>query len=235
VGGDYHTLRQMEDPELIENAELELIEMIERDRVHPSVVMWSVGNENFTFLPSARGMYEKLIATARRFDPDRPVTFALLVGPGVSPLLEQTGDLGDVISLNEYYGWYFGKAEGVAGMLDRFHKKYPDKLIIVSEFGAGTVAGRHADPPEKFSEEYQQYFFETQFPLILSRPWVVGTMPWALADFRCPWFGAEHPVPEMNLKGLVDYNRRKKAAFDALANIYAEIEKTGAPPGQPPR
>ncbi|HUT54306.1 MAG TPA: glycoside hydrolase family 2 TIM barrel-domain containing protein [bacterium] len=225
VGGDYHTLRQMEDPELIASARLELIEMIERDRVHPSVIMWSVGNENFTFIPSARGMYEQLIATARRFDPDRPVTFALLVGPGVSPLLEQTGDLADVISLNEYYGWYFGKAQGVAKMLDRFHQKYPDKLIIVSEFGAGTVAGRHADPPEKFSEEYQKYFFETQFPLILQRPWVVGTMPWVFADFRCPWFGPEHPVPGMNLKGLVDYNRNQKAAFNTVAGIYAEIEK----------
>jgi beta-glucuronidase len=227
VGGDYHTLRQMSDPELIANAELELIEMIERDRVHPSVIMWSVGNENFTFLPGARKMYEQLIAIAGRFDPERPVTFELIVSPVLSPLLEKTGDLGDVLSLNEYYGWYFGKAPGVAGMLESFHKKYPDKLIIVSEFGAGTVAGRHADPPGKFSEEYQVYFYETQFPLILQRPYVVGTMPWVFADFRCPWFMSEHPVPEMNLKGLVDYNRHKKAAFDTVSRIYAKIEKQG--------
>lgn len=226
VGGGYPTLRQMNDPELLKNASQQLIEMIERDRNHPGVIMWSVGNENFTFLRRARKMYQELIALSRRFDPGRPVSYALLSSPyGITPALEQTGDMGDVIMLNEYFGWYFGKAEQLGEFLDRVHRRYPGKPIIVSEFGAGTVYGRHTDPPEKFSEEYQVYFYETQFRQILERPYVVGTMPWVFSDFRCPWFLEEHPVYQVNLKGLVDYERNKKAAFSTVGDIYEEIER----------
>ncbi len=230
IGGGYPTFEQMNDPELIANAEQQLIEMIERDRNHPSVIMWSMGNENSTFLKRAQEMYERLISVSREFDPERPVTFALLSSPFyVTPLLERTAHLADVLMMNEYYGWYFGKAKKVGAFLDRVHEKYPDKPVIVSEFGAGTVPGRRADPPEKFSEDYQVYLYETQYKEVLARPYVAGTMPWILADFRCPWFLAEHPVYMMNLKGLVSYGREKKAAFHAVSRIYAGLERSGGP------
>jgi len=238
VGGGYPTLRQMQDQELLKSAQLQLIEMIERDRNHPAIIMWSVGNENFTFLNRARTMHESLLETSRRFDPSRPATFALLVGPVVSPALERTADLSEIIFLNQYYGWYFGRPEGVGGLLDRFHEKYPDKPIIVSEFGAGAVRGRHSDPPLKFTEDYQAFFYEVQFAEILSRPFVHGTMPWVFSDFRCPWFKEEHPVYEMNLKGLVDYHRNKKAAFEVVRGIYsglAERAGRGTPESPSPR
>ena len=229
ISEEYPTLKQMNDPELINNARQQIIEMIERDRNHPSIIMWSVGNENFTFLKRSQKMYEKLIATSRRFD-DRPVTFALLSSPFyITPMLERTGHLADVIMLNEYYGWYFGKPEKVGKFLDRVHKKYPDKPIIVSEFGAGTVYGRHETPPGKFSEEYQAHVYETQYRHFLDdRPWVVGAMPWILADFRCPWFLEEHPIYMMNLKGVVDYERNKKMAFSTLSRIYGEMAEKEA-------
>jgi len=231
VGGrEYQVLGQMKDPELYANAEQQLIEMIERDRNHPSVIMWSVGNENFTFLGSSREMLRRLVEVCKRFD-DRPVTFALLSAPyGITPLLERTGDLPDVLMMNEYYGWYFGRAEKIGEFLDRVHRRWPDKPIIVSEFGAGAVQGRHSGaPPEKFSEEYQVYLYHTQYDEILEKPFVAGTMPWILADFRCPWFLEEHPVYQMNLKGLVSHQRVKKQAFEAVSEIYGRIEKEGGP------
>jgi len=221
ISKQYSTLQQMTDPELLDNASKQIIEMIERDRNHPSIVMWSVGNENLTYIKSARKMYKRLIDVSRRFDPEREITFALLSGPVVSPLMEKTGDMPDVIFVNEYYGWYFGEPEGVGGFLDKVHEKYPEKPIVISEFGAGTVAGRHSDVPEKFSEEYQVHVYETQFREIEKRPFVKGTMPWILADFRCPWFKEEHPVYEMNLKGLVNYDRsHKKMAFETIKEFY---------------
>ncbi len=223
VGEGYPTLSQMTDPELLDNASQQLIEMIERDRNHASIIMWSVGNENLTYIKSARKMYEHLMGVCKRFDPEREVTFALLCGPGVSPLLEKTGDMPDVLFLNEYYGWYFGEAEGVGSLLDKVHKKYPGKPIVISEFGAGTVAGQHSKEPEKFSEEYQAHVYESQFAQVSKRPWVKGTMPWILADFRCPWFKEEHPVYEMNLKGILNYDRsHKKMAFETIRDFYKE-------------
>jgi hypothetical protein len=74
------------------------------------------------------------------------------------------------------------------------------------------------------------YFYKTQLEQILSRPYVAGTMPWILSDFLCPWFLEEHPVYLMNLKGLTDYERNQKAAFDLFAETYAQIEENGYPP-----
>lgn len=231
IGGGYKTRDQMIDPDMLANAEQQLVEMIERDRNHPSIIMWSVGNENWTFSNKSRVMYETLIDTARRFDPGRPVAVVVATAPVLTPAFEKAADMADVIHVNEYYGWYYGKADGVAGLLDKFHEKYPDKLIVVSEFGAGTEYGRHRDPPEKFSEEYQAYIFETHFRHLMERPYVVGAMPWVFSDFRCAWFEDEHPIYHMNLKGLVDYERNKKMAFDTVADIYAEIEARDA--GEP--
>jgi len=219
-------IRQITEPELVENALLTLAEMIERDRNHPSIIIWSIGNENLTlFFNYARKTYQELYQLAKKLDPSRPVTFALLTSPYLSPAFEQSADLAEIISVNEYYGWYFGKISGAGRFFDRLHKKYPDKPIVVSEFGAGAVPGwRDPKAEKKFSEDYQARLLKETWEQILEREWIVGGMPWVFADFRCGWFGKEHPVPGMNLKGIVDYHRQKKLGYDQLKQIYQRIE-----------
>ncbi len=224
--GRFQPLSQQKNPELIANALQQLLETIERDRNHACVIMWSMGNENLTYIPSSRRIYEAEIEAARRFDPDRVLTWALLSGPVISPLLERTADLADVISINQYYGWYVGKVEGAGPLFDRFHKKYPTKPLLISEFGADASYGRHdeSEKPEKFSEEYQVYILENTWKQMLNRPFIVGGMPWIFADFRCGWYGKMHPVFHMNEKGVLSHDRRRKLGYEALKQIYAGIE-----------
>jgi beta-glucuronidase len=223
--GDRGMLSQINDPDLIENATQQLIEMIEHDRNHPSIIMWSLGNENMSFLPRSRIIFEHLYQTARRFDPDRPVTFAIITFPLLSPALERTADIGDLIMVNEYIGWYIGEVDDLRAYLEKLHARYPDKAILISEFGAGAEPGRHDEKvlPEKFSEEFQAHLLKATWEVILEKPYVIGGMPWCFADFRCAQWDESHPVPLMNLKGVVDYNRKKKLAFDTLKEIYQDI------------
>ncbi len=208
----------------------QLIETIERDRNHPCLVIWSVGNENLTAFYAIKHLLKKLYATAKFVDPTRPTTFALLRFP---PFLEKSAGIADVIFTNEYFGWYNGKVEDLDRYLDLLHKKFPEKPIMVSEFGAGAVIGKS---PEKlyslgsvkrdFTEEYQAYFHQKQFEIILSKPYVVGTMPWIFADFRDDK-RPHNPIVNFNLKGLVNYQRQKKKAFEVVSRIYHQIEKSG--------
>lgn len=233
LGHSFHSVCSTMRKEVCKEATRQLIEMIERDRNHPSVVMWSVGNENVPFIPSIRKILKKLCAVSRRFDPVRPITLATMHIPyGVIPRLDFSAALGDVLFINEYCGWYSDKPEDVGPYLDSIHKKWPDKPVVVSEFGAGSVKGReHGElidvgmgSKRDFSENYQKNFYKIQLEQILKRPFVIGTMPWVFADFRDDK-RPNNPIPNMNLKGLVTYDREPKKAYHVFAETYAQLEK----------
>jgi beta-glucuronidase len=225
--GDIGMMSQIYDPDVVKNAMRQLLEMIERDRNHPSIIMWSLGNENMSFMARSRTIFEYLYSTARHFDPERPVTFAIITFPVLSPAFEKTADIADLIMVNEYMGWYYGEVHDLAGYLDELHARFPDKPILLSEFGAGAKSGQHDSQtmPKKFSEEFQAKLLKDTWDVLLEKPYVIGGMPWLYADFRCSQWGKDHPVPMMNLKGVVDHDRNKKLGFEALKEIYEKIEK----------
>jgi len=228
---NHHSLKAARSGRLYNDAAKQLIEMIERDRNHPSIIMWSVGNENWPFAPSVRELLKKLYHTAKQFDSSRPVTFALITAPyRLTPTLDMLMDIPDVLFINEYYGWYFGKPHRIGPYLEAVHNKYPEKPILVSEFGAGAVIGRKPGNPvpvgfgvkKDFTEEYQAFFYRQQLKEILEKPYVIGTMPWVFADFREDK-RPKNPYPKVNLKGLVNQQREKKKAFFVLSETYREI------------
>ncbi len=227
--GKYRPLLQQTNREMIANAIQQLVEMIERDRNHACVVMWSLGNENLTFIPSSRGMYKKEIEVARRFDPDRVLTWALLSGFWATSFMEQTADMADVISINQYAGWYWGDVESAGPLFDWYHRRFPNKPMLISEFGADASYGKHdeSDSPEKFTEEYQAYILEETWRQIRDRDFVSGGMPWIFADFRCGWYGPMHPIYHWNEKGVLSHARSKKLGYHTLKRIYAGIEEGG--------
>ncbi len=224
---------QFTEPELVGNAVLSLVEMIESDRNHPSVLAWSIGNENWTFTKDSCSTYETLRNVAKEFDPDRPVTFALL--QTMWPLKEKCAHIADFISVNEYFGWYVGKVEDVRDYLKRVHERYPDKPIVISEFGAGSVMNEdrirdgRQDGMGTFDPEEQARIIARQWEIFRELPFVWGGMPWVFADFRNAWFKEEHPIPYFNLKGVLTYYRIPKPAYYVLKNIYKDLENNPPP------
>ncbi|WRT66013.1 uncharacterized protein IL334_002964 [Kwoniella shivajii] len=79
-------------------------ELVQRDKNHPSVVMWCIANEPDSGESGARAYFQPLAELTHQLDPTRPVTFTNL--GMVPPEKETIGDLFDIISLNRYYGWY---------------------------------------------------------------------------------------------------------------------------------
>jgi hypothetical protein len=232
-------LRQLHDPSLLRNAARQLVEMIERDRNNPAVILWSVGNECYDLFDGGAAAPAFLRDLARRFDASRPVTMATLTF-GARPLdaLRRGAESLDVLSVNFYFGWYYGEASEVGPYLDRLHAQFPGKPIVISECGAEAALGRRErDGPfetgfvpfgRTYSEEYQAGVLADIWRATRARPFMAGISPWVLADFRCPWF-PKNPVPGYNTKGLLTRERIPKQGFRTLAALYGEAARADAP------
>lgn len=195
-------------------------ELVARDKNHPSVVMWVVANEPDASQPEGRAYFEPVVAETRRLDPSRPVAYvnSMLAGADQCVLT----DLFDVMLINRYYGWYFltGDFQTTEAALEndlrRWAEKY-DKPIIVTEYGADTLAGLHSTLPVAWSEEYQTRMLEVYHRVFDRIDSVVGEHVWNFADFATP----TSPFRvDGNKKGVFTRDRRPKAAAFSLRDRW---------------
>jgi len=203
----------------------QLREMILQNRNHPSVIIWSVANEVPSDTTAVRDYIDRATAYVKEIDPSRLVTFA-----SDRHLQDICYGAVDVIATNEYFGWYYGKMSDVGPLLDNLHRKWPQKPIVVSEFGAGCALGRKpsALPARAFdySEDYQVELLRSHLGQILAPErsgYVAGSTIWVYNDFPDPARIAPSQPPGhpfVNLKGLVTQHRQKKRAYAAVQKIY---------------
>jgi beta-glucuronidase len=218
----YWTIR-WENPDTYANAEKQLVEMITRDKNRASVILWSVANE--TPISEPRLLFlSRLVERARREDPTRLVTAALQVRDAHADtymLDDPLGQVLDVLGCNEYVGWYFGLPERA----DQIQWKTPyDKPLIMSEFGAGALQGYHGDEGTIFTEEYQRNVYEHQIGMLKRIPFLRGTTPWILMDFRSPRRTLPGIQDYFNRKGLISERGQKKAAFFVMQEFYESVK-----------
>ncbi|HKF22561.1 MAG TPA: glycoside hydrolase family 2 TIM barrel-domain containing protein [Candidatus Angelobacter sp.] len=222
---------QWENPDTLHNAENQLKELIARDHNRASLIIYSVANE--TPISDARNRFlSQLIQDAHAGDPTRLVSAALQAGEIVEndhisvrisdPIASQL----DVMGNNEYIGWYIHRPADAD--VTSWSSEY-DKPLIMSEFGGDALSGYHGDPATRWTEEYQEDLYEHQIAMLKRIPFLRGTTPWILKDFRSPRRTLPHIQDYFNRKGLVSDQGKKKKAFFALQKYYRELEGTGKP------
>ncbi len=209
----------------LKNARQQLSEAISRDRNRAAIIVWSMANE--TPLSDARNAFlESLMERARALDSTRLLSAALQhhakEGDALTQVLDDSiGAQLDIIGVNEYIGWYGGLPS------DAPRTKWDigfDKPVVVSEFGAGAVAGRHGSRDERWTEEYQEYLYQQTLRMLESMPKVRGVSPWILADFRSPKRLLPGVQDGWNRKGLISNGGVKKKAFFTLREFYEKKE-----------
>lgn len=189
-------------------------ELITQCYNHPSIVCWGLSNE-----VTVNGMSEDLLdnhrelnALAHRMDTTRPTTMAhAFMLEQDSPLI----DIADIGSYNLYFGWYLGTLEQNDSFFDEYHKKFPNRCIGFSEYGADANPQFQAVHPEQgdYSETYQCAYHEYILNLISQRPWLWATHLWNLFDFAADGRD-EGGKKGVNQKGLVSFDRKlRKDAF----------------------
>lgn len=211
--------------EVLKKAQTQLKEMISRDRNRASVIIWSVGNE--TPVSETRTEFmSTLVKDAKKLDPSRLVSAALEVGysAGVNYVDDPLGEFTDIVSLNEYLGWYTGLPD--ACRTAKWETKYK-KPFFISETGAGAKGGFHDVKEMRFSEEYQEWYYKEQINMFKNRfpDNFAGLSPWILADFRSPRRNNPDFQEGWNRKGLIDNEGNKKLAFFVLKNYYQELKQ----------
>jgi beta-glucuronidase len=203
---------------------------------HPSILLWSIGNELATPTDASETSYIAGAAKlARQLDPTRPVGLAVEGWPGVA--CEAAYAPLDVIGLNEYFGWYDendGSTVDRAGLspyLDFFHSCYPRQSIFVSEYG---FEASQAGPVEQQGTyAFQTDAIEYHLGVFDEKPWLGGAVYWALQDFECrpEWAGGNpEPDPPLFQKGLIDQAGQAKPAFAAVQQAYRATVQVGGPP-----
>ena len=212
--------------EVFEKAQKQLTEMITRDHNRASVIIWSVGNE--TPVNEARTTFmHNLISAARELDATRLISAALQseynAEQKTNMIDDPLGKYVDLVSFNEYLGWYGGLPSNATNAT---WKTIYEKPLFISETGAEALGGFHADSLTRWSEEYQEWYYREQVAMLKHMPEnFVGVSPWILVDFRSP--RRNNPVYQegWNNKGLLDHNGKPKKAFYILKNYYKERAK----------
>ncbi|MGB5942939.1 MAG: glycoside hydrolase family 2 TIM barrel-domain containing protein [Leeuwenhoekiella sp.] len=211
--------------ETYKKAEKQLSEVVSRDKNRASVIIWSMANET----PQSEerlSFLTNLAKTTRKLDNTRLITAALEDHPSegdenVMVIEDKFSDIVDIVSFNQYYGWYGGKIKDLKNISWEIDI---DKPVIISEFGAAALQGYHGDKSTTWTEDNQAYLYEETLPALAKIKQISGITPWILTDFRSP--RRMHDVYQngYNRKGLISETGNKKKAFYTLKNFYKNLK-----------
>ena len=231
------------------NSKNMLTEIINQNYNHPSIILWSMGNE-MGWLPDFPGgdntekmnsFLTEINDIAHKLDPSRKTTLRKY---------EEGSKIVDVFSPSIWSGWYSGSYKSYKKALDTYKKKYPH--FIHAEFGGDSQVGRHSENPitgegaiksegweeaivqtkvaniaqiGDWSESYIVDLFDWHLHVSENDPDFVGNVQWAFKDFATP-LRPEDDIPYMNQKGLVDRNGNPKDAYYVFKSYWSEVPFT---------
>ena len=202
-------------PEARANTLSQMEELVTQNYNHPSIICWGLSNE----ITAGSAVNEDMLENHRalndlchQLDAMRPTSMAnVFMLETDSPILE----IPDINSYNLYFGWYLGELKQNEQFFDSYHKKYPDRVIGFSEYGAECNVKFQSSTPEcgDYSEQYQCLYHEHMLKMFETRPYLWATHVWNMFDFGSDGKdeGGKHGF---NQKGLVTADRKiKKDAF----------------------
>ena len=212
---------QWNNEETYQNAEKQLTDMIFRDKNRASVIIWSMANE--TPVSSERTAFlKKMIQTTRSLDSIRLVSAALerhtKEGTKNTHIIaDPLQEFVDIISFNEYIGWYAGLPQDCQTAV--FEIQY-NKPVFISEFGGGALFGYHGSKDTRWTEEFQEDLYLQTTKMLEKIPQLRGMTPWILADFRSPRRLLPQIQDGWNRKGVISDKGDKKKAYFVLQKYY---------------
>ena len=213
--------------EFTQNQLMQAREMVYQNFNSPSVILWGYMNEailhiSFRMKPTEderlayyKGLYELAVALNSEIKSIDPSRQTLVCFADDIRRYSETGitSVPDVHGWNLYRGWYGHDISEFGGVLDLLHETFPDKPLIVSEYGAGVDARLHSDEPERFdfSVEYGVDFHKRYSRDILDRDFISGGVIWALSDFYSE--ARIDATPHVNNKGITGLDRTPKDMY----------------------
>ncbi|MBQ7768446.1 MAG: DUF4982 domain-containing protein [Oscillospiraceae bacterium] len=191
----------------------QLTDLIERDRNHPSVFIWALGNEEFRVqhLPISGRLIKKMTRLAKALDDTRPVTY----GSNIGEWFVGAGGASEVRGIN-----YIRNGTGDGTWLETYHREHPEQPVIGTEetsyvisrggvktdlgngllSSAGDVTMPWGTTPKGFVKRFEE------------TPWLAGSFMWTGFDYR----GEPNPFITTNVSssfGTLDLTGMEKPPF----------------------
>ena len=206
------------NPDTYRNAERQLTDMIARDQNRANIIIWSIANET-PHSAERDAFLGRLARKARALDDSRLISMAMEVTSASNyrnRLQDNMHELVDVVSFNQYVGWYRDVNDAA-----RMTWEIPyDKPVIISEFGGGAKYGLHGEKNQRWTEEFQANLYRENLSMIDKIEGLAGTTPWVLKDFRSPRRVLDGIQDYYNMKGLCSDRGERKQAFYVLQEWY---------------
>lgn len=220
-----------------------LKEIIEQNHNHPSIILWSLGNEIY-WLPDFKDgnnrthintYLQELQDYAHKLDPTRKTAIRKYY---------EGADIVDVFSPSIWSGWYSGSYKSYQKAINTYKLEYPH--FLHAEYGGSSHVGRHTENPitgegkiqadgweeaivqtdvaniaqiGDWSENYIVDLFDWHLRISENDSTFVGNVQWAFKDFGTP-LRPENAIPYMNQKGLVDRANKPKDAFYVFKSYW---------------
>ena len=206
------------NPATLDNARQQLTDMIRRDHNRANVIIWSIANE--TPHSAERDTFLGTLAKhARSLDDTRLISMAMEVTGAsnyVNRLNDNMNEYVDVVSFNQYIGWYRDVNDA-----PKMTWEIPyNKPVIISEFGGGARYGYHGAKNQRWTEEFQENLYRENTAMLDKIDGLSGTTPWILKDFRSPRRVLPGVQDYYNRKGLFSDKGERKLAFYVLQQWY---------------
>jgi beta-galactosidase len=222
-----------------------LEDMIDQNRNHPSVILWSMGNEVY-WMPDFEGGGEideirnfmiKMHLRAKELDPSRMTS---------TRKFYEGADIVDVFSPSIWAGWYGGYYKNFEKAIAKSRKDY--SRFFHMEYGGSSHVGRHNETPitgsgtidpegweedenqvqvknvartSNWDENYIVDLFDWHLNVSAKMDWLTGNAQWAFKDFGTP-LRPENSIPYINQKGIVDREGKPKDSYYTFKSYWVD-------------
>jgi beta-glucuronidase len=212
---------------------------VENNVNHPSIFTWSLANEpaggrreGGLVGPGLSTYIRDASAAVRELDDTRFIAIDRQSRVG-EPLTSPAFRYLDVLGVNEYFGWYPSynpafprepvRVEELSPWLDSLHAANPNLPLMITEFGAEAKGPGPVEQPGTY--EFQAKFVRDHLAVHASKPYVGGSIHWALRDFRVHprWAGGAPngwTVPPWNNKSLIEENDGRKPVYFEVRRLW---------------
>ena len=201
-------------------------EMVYQNFNHPSMLAWAYMNEVLLdnspwekgeigkkeYYDKVKDCAQAIDSALREADASRP-TMIPCDGDRKKYKESGLGGIPDILGFNLYHGWYYGTFANLGPALDKIHDTFPEKALIVSEYGADADTRLHSFEPEcqDYTCDYALLFHKSYIPVILEKEYLCGGAVWNLNDFHSEARG--FAVPHFNCKGITTSDRTPKDSY----------------------
>lgn len=218
-GGDtFRGMTDKPDDDIMQNGLEQLREQVFREYNHPCIFSWGlcneIGGQNAPAYQFARNMLEE----AKKLDPHRLCSYA-------SNSLQQTpgkdvSALMDFVEWNEYYeSWYNGTVEDMEKNLQEIHEAFPDKPIVISEYG-----WCRCTPDRKEGDTRLVRIMKTHDEVFRKYDYMGGLIFFCYNDYRTHIGDKGAGVMKQRVHGVVDLYGAHKPSYEALRAESSPVE-----------